>query len=118
MFVAQIYLLGALDSWTSAGAFAQRRFVGATVFLVLGLTALFDAIAGRWQRRLLAAAVILAVCWNLALMALFGTQLMSRQRLELRRNAYDAFVTLPRLAPSLVHRYLFDRRRSIDRLIP
>ena len=31
--------------------------------------------------------------------------MMDRQRLELRRNAYDAFVTLPRMAPELVRRY-------------
>jgi hypothetical protein len=114
MVIAQIYLLGALDSWTSAGAFGQRRFVGMTVFLVLGLTGLVDLSIGTWQRRAflnaLALAVMVTIYWNLALMALFGTELMSRQRLELRRNAYDAFVTLPRLAPSLAYRYLFERQ--------
>jgi hypothetical protein len=135
MVIAQIYLLGALDSWTSAGGFGQRRFVGMTVFLVLGMTVLFDrsmstsqpflnargappprALARRLRTSLgpqalaLAVVVIFTIYWNLALMALFGTELMSRQRLELRRNAYDAFVTLPRMAPSLTYRYLFDRQ--------
>ena len=36
-------------------------------------------------------------------------QLMDRQRLEPARNAYDAFVTLPLMAPGLVYRYLLDR---------
>jgi hypothetical protein len=128
MVIAQIYLLGALDSWTSAGAFGQRRFVGMTVFLVVGLTVLLDlsgaavlnargaspALMRRRRASLgpqaVALAVIVSIYWNLALMALFGTELMSRQRLELRRNAYDAFVTLPRMAPSLAYRYLFDRQ--------
>jgi hypothetical protein len=110
MFVGQIYLLGTLDSWTSAGAFGQRRFVGATVFLVIGLTALFDAVTRPWPRRLVTIAVVTAIYWNLALMAMFGTQLMSRQRLELGRNAFDAFVTVPQMAPNLAYRYLFDRR--------
>jgi hypothetical protein len=35
--------------------------------------------------------------------------MMSRQRLELRRNAYDAFVTLPRMLPELLHRYFTER---------
>jgi hypothetical protein len=52
---------------------------------------------------------VLAVYWNLALIAEFSIGLMDRQRLEPRKNAYDAFVTLPRMAPSLVYRYLFDR---------
>jgi hypothetical protein len=34
---------------------------------------------------------------------------MDRQRLEPRRNAYDAFVTLPRMAPGLAYRYLVHR---------
>ena len=44
---------------------------------------------------------MVAVYWNLALMAEFGAGLMDRQRLEPARNAYDAFVTLPRMAPDL-----------------
>ena len=38
--------------------------------------------------------------------------LMDRQRLELRKNAYDAFVTVPRMGPRLVYRYLFDAHPS------
>jgi hypothetical protein len=42
-------------------------------------------------------------------MALFGTGLMDRQRLEPGRNAYDVFITLPKLAPQLAYRYFTDR---------
>jgi hypothetical protein len=108
--LSQIYLLGALDSWTSAGAFGQRRFVGATIFFVIGLTALFEAVARVGRLKLLTPVVLVAIYWNLAFMALFGTGLMSRQQIELGRNAYDAFVAIPRMAPSLAYRYLFDRR--------
>ncbi len=52
---------------------------------------------------------MVAVYWNLALMAEFATGLMDRQRLEPARNAYDAFVTVPRMAPDLAYRYLFNR---------
>src|SRR5262245_36089280 len=109
MSAGQIYMLGAIDSWSAAGAFGQRRFISATVFLVLGLAALFDALRRGWQRTLVALVTAAAIYWNLALIALFGTGLMSRQQLEPRRNAYDAFVTLPKMAPDLVHRYFFDR---------
>jgi hypothetical protein len=109
MFIAQVYLLGALDSWTSAGAFGQRRFVGATVLFVIGLTALFDAVRSKPARIVGGVLVVLMVWWNLALMSAFGTGLMDRQRLELRRNAYDVFVTVPAMTPDLVYRYLFDR---------
>jgi hypothetical protein len=63
----------------------------------------------RWLRAAFGVAVVLCVWWNVALMALFGTRQMDRQRLELARNAYDAFVTIPLSAPSLAYRYLTDR---------
>ena len=48
---------------------------------------------------MLTVVTVLAVYWNLALTAEFATGLMDRQRLEPRKNAYDAFVTLPAQAP-------------------
>jgi hypothetical protein len=61
------------------------------------------------MRYALGAAAVVAIWWNLALMALFGTGLMDRQRLEPGRNAYDVFVTLPKMAPQLAYRYFTDR---------
>ena len=79
------------------------------MLLGIGLAALWDGLRLTAWRPALALAIVLCVWWNLALTALFGTGLMNRQRLELGRNAYDAFVTVPRLAPGLAYRYLFDR---------
>jgi hypothetical protein len=110
MLGGQIYLLGAIESWTAAGAFGQRRFVGATVFLVIGMATLFGLTRHTWQRVALGLLAAACIYWNLALMALFGTGLMSRQHLDPAENAYAAFVTLPRMAPDLARRYLFDRR--------
>jgi hypothetical protein len=109
MVVLQVYVSGAVESWTVAGAFGQRRFVSITMLLVVGLAGLREAVPARTGRTLLNAAVLICVWWNLALMAEFGTRLMDRQRLEPRRNAYDAFVTLPRMAPGLAYRYLVHR---------
>jgi hypothetical protein len=106
MFALQVYISGAVESWTVAGAFGQRRFVAVTILLVVGLAALRAAVRSGPARAAMTAAVALCVWWNLALTAEFGTSMMDRQRLELRRNAYDAFVTLPRMAPALVYRYL------------
>ena len=107
--VVQIYLLGSLDSWTSAGAFGQRRFVGSSALFIVGLAAALTFATGVVRQRLVYAVVAVTVWWNLALIAEFATGLMNRQRLELRRNAYDAFVTVPAMAPKLDYRYLFDR---------
>ncbi len=109
MFAAQVYVSGSVASWTVAGAFGQRRFVGTTVLLVVGLSACFTAVRGRWTRPAVFTAAALGVWWNLGLMAQFGTGLMDRQRLEPVRNAYNTFVVIPRMAPRLAYRYLFDR---------
>jgi hypothetical protein len=61
------------------------------------------------MRGVLTMVTIVAVYWNLALIGEFSIGLMNRQWLEPRKNAYDAFVTLPRDVPALAYRYLFDR---------
>jgi hypothetical protein len=111
MVALQVYVSGSVESWTVAGAFGQRRFVALTVLLVLGLAVLQRQLRGssRGARAALSMAAAVAIYWNVALLALFGAGLMDRQRIEPRRNAYDAFVTLPRMAPQLLHRYFTDR---------
>jgi len=123
MVALQIYVGGSVESWTVAGAFGQRRFIALTTAMVIGLAAADFALrppsrtgsgmrfgaASASPQRVLIALTVLAVYWNLALIAEFATGLMDRQKLEPRKNAYDAFVTLPRQGPSLMYRYLFDR---------
>jgi hypothetical protein len=108
MAALQIYVGGAVESWTLAGAFGQRRLIALTAVLVIGFAAL-EAHSRGWTRTLLAGVTVLGIYWNLALTAEFAIGLMDRQRLEPAKNAYDAFVTLPRMAPDLIYRYLFDR---------
>jgi hypothetical protein len=116
MIALQVYVGGSVESWTVAGAFGQRRFIALTVFLVVGLAALMHAGAGStFRKRATTIVVALTVYWNLALIAEFATGLMDRQRLEPVKNAFDAFVTLPRRAPSLGYRYLFDRESFYQR---
>jgi hypothetical protein len=109
MVALQIYVSGSVESWTVAGAFGQRRFVALTILLTVGLSSLVAAVPRVPWRSVLGVVLGLCVWWNLALIAEFGTGLMNRQRLELRQNAYDAFVTLPRRVPDLAYRYFLDR---------
>jgi hypothetical protein len=108
MLAAQVYLLGALDRG------GRRRLRAAAI------RRRDDPVGHRARGALLAprarvaasvggGAALVCVYWNLALIAQFGAGLMSRQRLEPARNAYDAFVTVPAMAPNLAYRYLFDR---------
>jgi hypothetical protein len=72
---------------------------------------LWQAVPRGVPRAALASAGVLAMWWNIGLMALFGAGLMDRQRLHPGQNAYDVFVTLPRAAPGLAWRY-FTARES------
>ena len=110
MFASQAYIAGAPARWELGGTFGQRRFVGSTIILVIGLTALFKLAQRPVWRRAAAALAITGVIWNLGLMAQFGAQLMDRRRVEMARNAYTTVFVLPRVLPSLAYRYLFDRR--------
>ena len=113
-FLSQIYIAGCVESWTVAGAFGQRRFVGLSAVLLVGLAALWPIGDRRGPQPRRARAVIVALLlvgtwWNLGLMAQFGGGLMDRQRLTLADNAYHTFVTVPRRLPEFVYRYVFAR---------
>ncbi len=110
MVASQIYVAGSLSTWMAANSFGQRRLVGLTVFLVVGLASLLQSVSSTWIRRGFSALVLVCVWWNLGLIAQFGTGLMNRDRLQLSRNVYDNFVTIPRSMPRLAYRYIFDRR--------
>jgi hypothetical protein len=120
MAAAQVYVGGSIESWTVAGAFGQRRFVGLTILLVLGVATVWKlaSTASPFARYAFIACAALAIWWNVAMMALFGAGLMDRQRIELARNAYDAFFTLPRMAPRLVYRYFADRESFYQTAAP
>jgi hypothetical protein len=109
MVLTQVYVSGSVDTWAAAGSFGQRRLVGLTVFLVVGLAWLLATIPPRWPRYLVHAALALAVWWNVGLTAQFGSGLMNRQRLDPPRNAYHNFVTVPQRIPDLMYRFLVDR---------
>jgi len=110
MVAGQIYVSGAVESWTVAGSFGQRRFVALTPLLTLGLATLLVAVRDQAIARFaLAALMTLCVWWNVGLMAQFGLHRMDRQRLALADNARRTFVELPRELPGLVVRYLTDR---------
>ncbi len=111
MVAGQIYISGAVESWTVAGSFGQRRFVALTPLLTLGLAALLIQLRHRTRAWRLAAGTVIVLCiwWNFGLIAQFGLHRMDRQRLSLLENARQTFIVLPRELPGLAFRYLADR---------
>lgn len=109
MLGLQVYVSGAVESWTVAGAFGQRRFVGVTALLITGLAIVLRSVRQPLPRAALAGLLAACVWWNIGLAAAFGSGLMNRQRLQLAQNAYDVFVTVPGRLPDLARRYLTNR---------
>jgi hypothetical protein len=108
LIALQAYVSGCVESWTVAGSFGQRRFVAVTPLLVVGLAALAPILRG-WRGAVMTAAVVIAIWWNLGLMAQFGLHLMDRQRMSPADNARVTFVQLPLQAPSILWRYVTNR---------
>ena len=109
MFASQVYVCGSVESWMGSGSFGQRRFVGTSVLLTVGLAFMFREMKGRCRQLAVTAVVAICVWWNIGLMVQFGAGMMDRQRLELGRNAYATFAVIPKALPKLIYRYLFDR---------
>jgi hypothetical protein len=117
MVLTQFYVGGSVESWSGAGSFGQRRLVGLTVFFALGLASLIH-VSRAWTRHAIYGLVVVAVWWNLGLIAQFGMGLMNRQQMQPGRNAYGSFITVPSMLPQLVYRYVFDRESFYQNRTP
>ena len=106
---SQVYISGAVDSWTQAGGFGARRFVGATVIFAVWGATLFAAVQSSLRRIGVVALASVFVLWNVGLMVQFGLGLMNRDRLIWREVINDQFREVPPRLVSVVGRYLFAR---------
>lgn len=109
----QVWINGALESWTQAGAFGSRRFVAATPLFAWGLAALVGAAWPRLGRVPVAVAVALFAWWNVSLMVQFGLKLMDRQRLEWPRVAVNQFTEVPARLGHVAALFFTDRERLV-----
>jgi hypothetical protein len=109
----QIWINGAVLSWTQAGAFGSRRFLGATAIFAWGLAAVFASLRRRLGRGAVIALLAVAAWWNASLMVQFGLRIMDRQRLEWPAVAgHQVTEGPPRLART-AWLFLSDRERLV-----
>lgn len=106
---SQVYISGAVDSWTQAGGFGARRFVGATVIFAVWGATLFALVQSSLRRIGVVAIASVFMLWNVGLMVQFGLGLMNRDRLIWREVISDQFREVPPRLVSVVGRYLFAR---------
>jgi hypothetical protein len=102
-----------VESWTQAGAFGSRRFVGATVVFAWGLAGLVTVASTRVG--LTACTVVLGVLawWNVSLMVQFGLKLMDRQGMEWPRVAVNQVTEVPPRLLRVGWLFLTDRERLV-----
>jgi hypothetical protein len=112
-FAAQAWINGAVESWSQAGAFGSRRFVGLSFVFAWGLGVLLAALQPRVPRPLLAGGALLFVLWNLGLMVQFGLRLMDRQRLEWPRVAVNQVTEVPRRLTRTAWLFFADREALV-----
>jgi hypothetical protein len=110
----QIWINGAVESWTQAGAFGSRRFVSSTAVFAWGLAAAVDAAQPRLGRAAVAALLALFVWWNVSLMVQFGLKLMDRQGLEWPRVAENQVLAVPPRLGRAAWLFLTDRERLVE----
>jgi hypothetical protein len=111
--LTQVWINGCIESWSQAGAFGSRRFVGATVVFAWGLAALLDRWLPRFGTVPVAAAMALCAWWNVSLMVQFGLRLMDRQRLEWPRVAVSQFTEVPPRLFRVASLFFTDRERLV-----
>jgi hypothetical protein len=110
------YVVASSDRWHAAPGFGNRFLIPLAPVWLLGLAAAIDALerglAGRvhvaaWRWSALAAAVALAVVWNLGLIFQWGSGLVPRREaVDFRRVARQQFTLVPQSVVALARRAL------------
>jgi len=113
-FVFQVYISGAVDSWTQAGAFGSRRFLNTTIIFAVWGGWLYSTLEPKLRRIGIAAVTTLLILWNVSLMIQFGLGIMDRQRLVWREVMYNHIYEVPPRLTSVFTRYLKARDKIAD----
>lgn len=116
------YFIAAYPDWAGISSYGNRFFVGFTVFFVLGLAVVIEAIAARFSRPSTAfacAAAVLAVfiIWNLGLIFQWGAHLIpARGPVSVRLVVYNQFHIVPRQISSQLQSYLLRRNDTLHQI--
>ena len=108
-FLSQVYISGAVDSWTMAGAFGARRFVATTVIFAVWGALVMESLRPHLRRAGSYIAVGFFILWNLSLMVQFGLGLMNRDRIVWREVLHNHVYEVPPRIVSVIGRYFTER---------
>jgi hypothetical protein len=116
------YFMAAYPDWPGISSFGNRFFVSLTVFFVLGLATLVEALSLRFRSQAfasaaLAAVLLLFIAWNIGLIFQWGAHLIpARGPVSWSAVVHNQFRAVPREMASELRTYLFRRRDALDQI--
>jgi hypothetical protein len=122
VLLAFYYFMASYPDWPGISSYGNRFFVSLTVFFVLGLAVVLDALALHFRSRKLAslwlgAALSVFVVWNLGLIFQWGAHLIpTRGAVSWRDVAHNQFHAVPRQIISQLQSYLFRRKETLHQI--
>ena len=120
--LAFYYFMASYPDWPGISSYGNRFFVSLTVLFILGLSSLFESVAGLFRSRVVALACLSAamsvfIVWNLGLIFQWGSHLIpSRGAVSWSVVAKNQFNAVPSQIGTQVKAYLFRRRETLHQI--
>jgi hypothetical protein len=114
-FVAFYYFIASYSDWDGLSSFGNRFFVSLTPIFVLGLAALFSAIArvasAARASALVTAAIVLFTVWNVGFIFQWGTHLVpARGKISWPQMVHNQFTEVPDRMTHALQTYFLHRK--------
>jgi len=122
MLLAFYYFMASYPDWAGISSYGNRFFVSLTVFFVLGLATVLNAIASRLRSRAVASAWLGAILsififWNLGLIFQWGAHLIpARGPVSWSSVAQNQFHAVPKQIFAQLRAYLFRRTEALRQI--
>ncbi len=122
MLLAFYYFMASYPDWAGISSYGNRFFVSLTVFFVLGLATVLNAIASRLRSRAVASAWLGAILsififWNLGLIFQWGAHLIpARGSVSWSAVAQNQFHAVPKQILAQLRAYLFRRTEALRQI--
>jgi hypothetical protein len=122
VLLAFYYFMASYPDWPGISSYGNRFFVSLTVFFVLGLAVLLEAMGTHFRSRRAASAWLagilgIFVIWNLGLIFQWGTHMIpARGAVSWNEVAHNQFQAVPREIVSQLHSYLFRRKDALHQI--
>jgi hypothetical protein len=122
VLLAFYYFMASYPDWAGISSYGNRFFVSLTVFFVLGLATVLDAIASRFRSRAVASAWLagtlsLFILWNLGLIFQWGARLIpARGPVSWSAVTQNQFHVVPKQIVAHLESYLLRRKDALHQI--